>query len=384
MTRSPAPQASPAVAAAARSRMRARTVWLKVHLYIALTLGGFIAVLALAGSVLTFHPEVDRLLTPALRTLPHEPPRITAHHAVTTVAQQLGYRPALVWMPRPDSPAYIVEGLNAQNDTFHLVAVSPADGAILADRTWGRTLVTFLFELHTSLLLGERGLAVVGCLALALLVSIVTGLYLWWPRGTWWRALLFRRVRGALPINFEMHRLAGVYASIVLLVVAATGVYLALPSQYEAVAKLFVTLSPDPEAQPVVSAPRAARAQPLTLDQVERLARSHVPGRRIASFRLPDGADDAYSVRYVDGDEPQNRNGRSTLWLDQYSGRLLKSHSYSRLGASDRFLALQLPLHDGEILGNAGRVLVCVAGLVICGLYVTGLYLWWRRRKTRA
>jgi uncharacterized iron-regulated membrane protein len=83
----------------------------------------------------------------------------------------------------------------------------------------------------------------------------------------------------------------------------------------------------------------------------------------------------------MDVGEPENRNGRSTIWIDAYSGDLLHSHAYSRLTSGDRFIALQLPLHTGEYLGNAGRILAGISGLAICTLYGTGLYLWLTRTR---
>jgi uncharacterized iron-regulated membrane protein len=367
-------------------RGRARTVWLKVHLYLALTLGTFVAVLALTGAVLTFHPEIDGVLVPSAGAAPDSAVRIGPQAAADRVAQELGYRPALIWMPRPDSPAYAVEATETRSDVFHLVTVDPIGGQILADRVWGRTFITFLFQLHTTLFMGEFGFTFVGVLAIVLLTSIVTGLYLWWPRaGALRRAFLFRKTRAALPLNFEMHRIGGLYASLVLLVVAVTGIYLALPAQYEAVVGLFARFSPDPESQRVLSGePASAATRPLSIDEIAGRATARAQGGRLASIQLPIGPRDPYRVRYVDLGEPANRNGRSTAWFDQYDGRLLKVHAYSQMQGADRFLALHLPLHTGEALGLGGRILVSLSGLVVCLLYVTGLYLWWKRRRPRS
>lgn len=388
MTRDLSTEFSKAVAAAggnAGARLRARNVWLQIHLYLALICGAFIAVLGVTGSILTFHPEVDRLVTPSLRIAPSDAPRISAAAAAATIARELNLQTALIWMPREDNPVYVAEAFDPQQDVYRLVSVDPTSGEIVADRVWGRTVITFLFELHTSLLIGERGLVVVGCLAIVLILSILTGLYLWWPRaGTLAKALLWRPARSRLALYFELHRITGLYVAVVLLVVAFAGVYLALPGPVAAALGTFTQLAPDPESQPVLSdAPRAPDARPITLDEVTERVDAFARDSRIASIQLAEGPRDAYSVRYVDHGEPASRNGRSTVWIDQYSGRVLKAHAYSQLNTADRFLALQLPLHSGEILGETGRVLVCIAGLAIALLYITGLYLWWKRRRRR-
>jgi uncharacterized iron-regulated membrane protein len=41
----------------------------------------------------------------------------------------------------------------------------------------------------------------------------------------------------------------------------------------------------------------------------------------------------------------------------------------------------QFPLHSGRILGLPGRVLISAMGLVVAGLSLTGLVIWWRKRR---
>ncbi|MGH7201474.1 MAG: PepSY domain-containing protein, partial [Planctomycetaceae bacterium] len=43
----------------------------------------------------------------------------------------------------------------------------------------------------------------------------------------------------------------------------------------------------------------------------------------------------------------------------------------------------QFPLHNGEAFGLAGRWIVFFSGLTPAVLYVTGVTIWWRRRRSR-
>ena len=40
-------------------------------------------------------------------------------------------------------------------------------------------------------------------------------------------------------------------------------------------------------------------------------------------------------------------------------------------------------LHMGDVFGLPYRIFVCVLGLVIAMLSVTGVYIWWKKRKAR-
>ncbi|HWT51888.1 MAG TPA: PepSY-associated TM helix domain-containing protein, partial [Caulobacter sp.] len=52
--------------------------------------------------------------------------------------------------------------------------------------------------------------------------------------------------------------------------------------------------------------------------------------------------------------------------------------------AADIFVQAQFPLHSGRILGLPGRILISLTGLVVAALSVTGVVIWWRKRKARA
>ena len=43
----------------------------------------------------------------------------------------------------------------------------------------------------------------------------------------------------------------------------------------------------------------------------------------------------------------------------------------------------QFPLHSGRIVGLFGRILISIMGLVVAALSVTGVVIWWRKRRAR-
>ena len=52
-----------------------------------------------------------------------------------------------------------------------------------------------------------------------------------------------------------------------------------------------------------------------------------------------------------------------------------------RLG--ERFYRLRYPIHGGRIAGLPGRIAIAALGLAIAGLSLTGVYIWWRKRRAR-
>ncbi|MGA4815292.1 PepSY domain-containing protein [Pseudomonas aeruginosa] len=44
---------------------------------------------------------------------------------------------------------------------------------------------------------------------------------------------------------------------------------------------------------------------------------------------------------------------------------------------------MQYPIHGGRIAGLPGRIAIAALGLAIAGLSLTGVYIWWRKRRAR-
>lgn len=365
------------------SILRARKFWLKVHLYLGLFAGALLMLLGITGSVLVFSEQIDRALNPEL-AVPAEPGRTaTPDEIVQSVVARTGSHPYMLELPRHGQPHYLAFIKGAEQETRALL-VSGATGEVLTDRRFGAYFVSFCRRLHTDLLLGDEvGAIVVPLLGVLTLVSLLTGLYLWWPRGNtgWRRVLSFRWQPHATTINFELHRVAGFYLLMVLLVITLSGIYLSMPGPIDTAVDAIADVEPYPED--VRSSTPEEGAQPLTLAGAARVVTERVPQAVVTGFNVPESLEEAYAVYYRGPEEPMSGFGRSTLWVDRYTGQVLHIHDYAQASTADRVLALQILLHNGEILGQPGIWLVFVSGIAILLLFGTGFYLWWARRRPK-
>jgi uncharacterized iron-regulated membrane protein len=75
--------------------------------------------------------------------------------------------------------------------------------------------------------------------------------------------------------------------------------------------------------------------------------------------------------------------GHKRLYYDGLDGHYVGKRIPWQGTAGDLIVQAQFPLHSGRILGMPGRVLISVMGLVVAMLSVTGVYLWWKKRKAR-
>ena len=377
---------SPSVASIPRHHFR--RLWLRVHLYLGLFGGGLFVLMSLTGSILVFYKAIDEWLNPALLTTSGSGPYKPLNEVLAT-AQAAA--PPDGWLDSLELPSHEREVVKAwhkvptdKSDRFrwYLVTIDPYTGAVLSrDREWGSYVVSFIYELHESLLLDDPGETIVGFVAILLLVSIGTGLYLWWPRpGRLREALTFRRGESVIRRHYDWHKLSGVSSAIVLTVLALTGLYLAFPTYVILLVSVFSPVDEASDESTVQSRPVSGGAS-LSIEQAVGLAQSLFPDGRITYIGIPHEPTDVYHMTLHQPGDIRESAGNSMVWLDQFSGAVLKVHDWRTGTAGETFVAWLFPLHNGEAFGLIGRWIVFFTGLIPLVLYVTALRMWWLKRR---
>lgn len=241
----------------------------------------------------------------------------------------------------------------------------------------------FIFALHYALLLprfGEPpfGDTVVAILGLLLMLGVVAGTVLWWPRrGQWTRALTVKYPAHPRRLHFDLHKTSGVYFLVVLLAVFLSGVYLNLRAPFHTVGRLF---SPAVDRYEVQSPPMP-NGVTMTLGEVLREVRERFPAGRPEWVYFSRKGTGTYTVCQRDVPDISAVLTRRCIVFAQYRGDVLHVQSPEGATAGEHFIQWQWPMHSGQIFGEPGRWIVFVSGLICPLLFVTGWYLWRRKRR---
>lgn len=369
----------------AAKKRRARQRWLAAHLYIGLTLGLLLSVTGLTGSLLVFYLELDEWLNPELAvsdTSMHRKPYEAIFQALLDAepGRQHGWR-----LEIPEHPKRMITARYYKpNETTHLgfapllVAVDPYSGTVVAKRFWGQFAMTWLYDLHYTLLLdrpGKIAMAVVGSILIA---SLFSGVYLWWPPSHKLRsALTIKKSASAERLNYDLHKTAGIYNLIVLAMLAVTGIALELPEYINPAIGFFSPFRqpPKPESEAVEGSKRVG------VDRAVAIARSRFPSARLCWIETPNGEKGSYRINLQQPGEPSRRFPKTNVWVDQYSGRILAAVDPMQNASGDTLIAWLHPLHNGEAFSWPGRLLVFAAGIVCPLLFVTGVIHWQHKRR---
>lgn len=361
-------------------RNRARAWWMRLHLWLGLSVGTVFALLGLTGSVLVFHHELDALLCPSMFASGAESRALGSGAAIAAAADALPAGQQVGWLSWPNDARDVFRAYGGPpDDRFgRLVTIDPGTGEVLGSRAGDSGLLRFIYDLHFQLQLGTNGQTVVGIVGVLMLCSLGSGLYLWWPRKRHWRTGLTVR-RGARPQrrDFDLHRATGIYGVALLLVMSGTGIFMALPDYTEPAVEVFSPITP---RTGTIASNGSGDAVDIGVDAAVGIARNRLPGAIVTGVGIPHREAGTYRVALNEPAHPRVSAGRSYVRVDRHTGEVRATRSWAGMTAADRFLDWQLPLHNGEAFGLVGRLIVFVTGLLPLALLVTGFLIWRHKR----
>ena len=347
---------------------------------------------SLSGAVLVYAPEIDRALNRHLWEVSDGPDaRLTPSAVLELVANRHPERPIRVFQSfsDPTRPMIVQAGRDFR------VFVHPRSGEILGERAPSQTFTGRIEGLHKDLLAGEIGRTVVDVSTILLVVILVLGWWLWWPttRARVQASFVLHFRRGWKRVNYDLHNVLGFYVSLVLLLLALSGIVLAYPSVGQVLRQVAGEGSATPPASGVTSpttdppGPTAGRGDALQdwtiVDGAVERAVREVPGAIVTTVRFPPPAGGPLRVIRTLSIDP---SVGETLLVDPGSGEVLEIIRQSDVTRGTIVNRLVVFIHLGTVFGGPSKLIAFLVCLVATTLPITGVIVWfprWRRRQRR-
>ena len=351
------------------SMIRLRRAWFQIHKWIGIVLAILIIPLSLSGAALVWHDWLDEQINP--QRYPKATSTLLAPTAYTGSVNKLlepGERTASISFPD-------------QNGSVQVTISKPSKGGGRPQRSWiwldPRTAdpidragtnegpIRVLHSLHGSLMVPGTGRQIVGWIGVAMLLSSLTGIWLWWPlKGKVTRGFKWNR---RPDFNSNLHHMGGFWISIPLAVLSLTGVWISFPA-------VFSQFSAGPPA--AGPGGPGATALPLMLprqsvDQAAAAAQALASGR-IANIVWPTDKKPEWTVTLKGKGAPAEIKVQD---LDA---------SAKASPAKPEMLARTMRrIHDGTRMPVVWQIIIFVGGILPAVLAVTGILMWLRMRRRR-
>jgi uncharacterized iron-regulated membrane protein len=335
------------------------------------------------GSVLVFDHDMDKAGNRAVFEIAGAGERASFDRIVASAGRAV---PAVEGPHRlvvPEGPGWplSVEYFHPGPDRFRgtQVLVDPVTAEVRTVREWGDWLASFIYRLHQALALGYSGETVVAVAGVLMLVSLISGLVVWWPRpGGWRRAFSPRLRRGRVSLWLDLHNRLGVYPCVALLVVTLTGVAMSWHDEVHHLVE--ATLPTRPHAETALPNP-VPRSEWLPLDALVERARARFPGGELQRIRFPRQESGPLRIMLRQPYEVARTYGQTYVWLDPADGTILAAREPAGRPAGDALLGWIFPLHSGQAFALPGRLIVFATGLLPALLLVSGFIVWWRKGR---
>jgi ferredoxin-NADP reductase len=353
---------------------RKKLLWL--HTWSGLTVGLVIVLLGITGAGMVLRPQLDKLVNQDLLVVP----QCNARLPLDTLA-------ATADAAHPEDQLYSIEvSPDAETSTAikftnkDLVYLNPCTGAILGLQNQYGGYFGIVDYLHRFRFMdGGRQFAGWMNLVFAILL-VVGGIVLWWPRT---KAAL----KGAFKFNprlpgiartLSLHKVVGLYTSLVLLLLTITAVPISFEPVRDFIYKATGYVEPvAPKSKMLAGAAR------LPMETLWQRSKSLVPEQEWASLRYPLKPGDAVAIEILERNMP-HADAKSYVYLDAYSGEMLQVRHYASGTELGRKIYLYfIALHSGLVGGLLFQLVLLVPALAIPVQAYSGFspYL---RRKFRA
>jgi uncharacterized iron-regulated membrane protein len=212
-----------------------RKVLFQIHLWSGLSVGLYVLVVSVTGSVLVYRNELYTAFSP-------EPVIVQARGnapsagEITTAAERAYPGHLVTSVEAGETEQQAVQVTLGSGDDMIRRLFHPYTGEDLGDPLpVGFRFTRWLLDLHDNLLAGPTGRRVNGVGAVLLLVLCATGAVIWWPGIKHWRrSLTLDRTARTKRLSWHLHSLLGFWSFIFLVMWGLTGAYLAFPELFAA------------------------------------------------------------------------------------------------------------------------------------------------------
>jgi uncharacterized iron-regulated membrane protein len=353
----------------APTRLRLRNIWFQLHKWLGISLALLIIPISLSGAILVWHDWVDEQVNP--QRYPAAGAAALPPSAYAAAAQQAaGPAEKLASLSFPQESGSVQATLTGPaagggRPSRTWVWIDPASGQVIEKAGAGEGLVRVMHIVHGSLMVPGAGRQIVGWVGVAMLVSALTGLWLWWPlTGGFRRGLRWRRQNSK---NANLHHQMGFWIALPLAMLSFTGVWISFPA-------FFANIS----GASAPSGPPGGPAQPLVEtrlgpDRALAAAQAHATGPLV-------------TIGW-----PTDRSGEWTIGFAREGGNAEVKVRDADGAASppppprlETFARTMRRWHDGTGMGIGWQIIIFIAGILPALLAVTGVIMWLRSRRWRS
>lgn len=356
----------------------------KIHLWLGLTSGLIVFIVALTGSILVFEEEIDLFITPEfykVAEIGNNKKPIDHTIMVLQESQKVGKMLRIYTFDDPERTIQIM-GKNSVGQT-QFFSVDPYSGKVVGSAMQNSRFFSVVLDLHRHLLVDDIGKLITGCSCLLFAFVLMSGFFLWWPKKikNLKQRLTVKWDSSFKRVNWDFHSTFGFYSVLFLLVISLTGLtwsfkwfengiyYLADGTAKKAINKLENPIKKDRQLD-----------KTTFYQSILNATDSVYPYRGDVQIRMPSDTMNSILVLKVHL-EKNIPNQSSIAFFDKNTAKIIAIKPYESFTKGDKIRRAIFPIHTGSIYGYPTKIIAFLVSLFAATSPITGLLIWLGRKK---
>ncbi|WP_339918539.1 PepSY-associated TM helix domain-containing protein [uncultured Flavobacterium sp.] len=361
-----------------------------LHLWLGLSSGIIVFIIAITGCLYAFQEEIQNLTEDYRFVTEQQSPFLPPSKLLAIAQKQLPGKTlhALKYNRKTDAVEAIF--FHYEPSYYYTTYLNPYSGKVIKTINNEEGFFHFILDGHFYLWLPDAiGQVVVASATLLFILLIISGLILWYPKNKnaakqrfslkWKKGMKWKRK------NYDLHNVTGFYVLIIAFIFAVTGLVWGFQwfafSYYTVMGGEKSLLYEEPASK--INTTKGTIENPL--DIVWKQMVSEYPEAESIEVHPPESPTSSIAA---------NANSKKATYgtidyryFDQFTLEEIEvNHLWGRLkdtDNADKLMKLNYDIHTGGIFGLAGKIFAFLISLLIATLPVTGFFIWWGRNKKK-
>lgn len=334
----------------------------------------FVLLLSITGAIYLFKDKVENPVKNNLKQVTVTNAKISYQQQLQIVTETIGKKPdGLVISTDENEATEFIKGKFGHKKSIY---INPYTKKVIGTFTPKDTWMQKVRKLHGELLGGKVGTKIIELVASWMVVLILSGIYIFWPKNNNLKSFFtIRFQKGKRTLYKDIHAVFGFWISILLLLVLAGGFPWTdvFGGNFKNIQ--FLTNTGFPMEWFGKGIRSTVKETPLTLNEMVAIAKQqNLEG--VVTLTLPKNKKAPFSIH----NQTFPLKNQKKIHFDQYSGNILKTLNWSDVGILMRARMWVMAFHQGQF-GKWNFWLMFSISVLLTIISVAGLISYLKRKK---
>jgi sulfite reductase (NADPH) flavoprotein alpha-component len=359
----------------------------KIHLILGLTAGFVLMIVGLTGSVLSFEKEIIQFInkdTYFVKSL--DKPKLSIEQILNDFNKKIPEAKINALTFSKDETSSLIINIASKDKKARKginYYINPYTAEILPDLK-GDVFFKFIEDIHRRLTFGDVGKQIVAASVVSLLLLIISGVYIYWPRikNAFFKSMTFKFKHKGRAFLSTMHSSVGLWVIPFYLIACLTGLFWS----YDFISNGLHSLT-GVEKQKKMQAPKSDEnnnLSDLSYSDVQKavdLFNQNIKDYEKINIRFTP-KNETYTFSYLSLN-PTHDRAMSKIELDINTNKIINHEKFEDKPLTEKLMRSILALHTGEYFGLIGRIIMFISSSLMALFTITGLMMYMGRKKKK-